>query len=75
MAEPSPPRPLTRGLAFERDGRYSDAAAAYREAAQLDPSDVGAQVRLGLVLRVLGRDEEANEAFRTALNLQTEDAE
>jgi len=74
MAESSPSH-LTRGLTLERDGRYAEAAVAYREAAELDPSDVGAQVRLGLVLRVLGRDEEANEAFRTALVLQAEDAE
>jgi Flp pilus assembly protein TadD len=73
MAEPSP-RHLTRGLALERDGRYAEAAAAYREAAELDPSDVGAQLRLGLVLRVLGRDEEANETFRTVLVLQAEEA-
>ena len=74
MAEPSPSH-LTRGQAFERDGRYSDAAAAYREAAQHNPSDVDAQVRLGVVLRMLGRDEEANEAFRAALVLRADYAE
>ena len=74
MAEPSTSH-LNRGRTFERAGRYSEAVAAYQEAAQLDPSDVDAQVRLGLVLRVLGRDEEANEAFRAALDLRAEAAD
>lgn len=62
--------PLQRGLGLERKGRYSEAAEAYREAARLTPGDVNARMRLGLVLRVLGRDEEANEAFRVALDLR-----
>ena len=74
MLEPSASH-LTRGRTFERAGRYSEAVAAYQEAAQLHPSDVDAQVRLGLVLRVLGRDEEANEAFRAVLDLRAEEAE
>ncbi len=69
MVEPSTSH-LNRGRTFERVGRYSEAAAEYQEAAELDPSDVDAQLRLGLVLRVLGRDEEANEAFRAALDLR-----
>ena len=63
---------LSRGLSAERAGRYTEAAEAYREAARLDPGDIDAQVRLGLVLRVLGRDEEANEAFRLALYMRAE---
>lgn len=59
-----------RGLILERQGRNDEAAAAYAEAARLDPGDVDAQVRLGLVLRDLGRDEEANRAFLTALDLK-----
>ena len=59
-----------RGLAFERQGRSEEAAAAYAEAVRLDPGDVEAQVRLGLVLRDLGRDEEANRAFLAALDLK-----
>lgn len=64
---------LRRGLAFERAGRYSEAADEYREAAQQDPSDPEAQEHLGLVLRELGRDEEANEAFRAALEIHAEE--
>ena len=59
-----------RGLVLERQGRNDEAAAAYAEAARLDPADVDAQVRLGLVLRDLGRDEEANRAFLMALDLK-----
>jgi Flp pilus assembly protein TadD len=59
-----------RGLILERQGRNDEAAAAYAEAVRLDPGDVDAQVRLGLVLRDLGRDEEANRAFLTALDLK-----
>ena len=71
MVDPSS-SPLSRGLALERAGRYSEAVAAYRQAAQVDPSDAEAQVHLGVVLRELGRDEEANEAFRAALELHAE---
>lgn len=59
-----------RGLAFERQGKSEEAAAAYAEAVRLDPADVDSQIRLGLVLRDLGRDEEANRAFLAALDLK-----
>jgi Flp pilus assembly protein TadD len=59
-----------RALILDRQGRNDEAAAAYAEAVRLDPGDVDAQVRLGLVLRDLGRDEEANRAFLTALDLK-----
>ncbi len=71
MVDPSPGH-LSRGLAFERAGRYSEAADAYRESAQKDPSEPDVHLHLGLMLRELGRDEEANEAFRTALELHAE---
>jgi Flp pilus assembly protein TadD len=67
-----PSDPLSRGEAFERAGRYAEAADAYLAAATLDPFDADARVRLGVVLRELGRDEEANEAFRAALALHAE---
>lgn len=74
MAEPSSDH-RNRGLALERAGRYAEAANAYREAARLDPGDIDAQVRLGLMLRGLGHDDEANEAFRAALDLRNIDFE
>lgn len=60
---------LLRGHQLEREGRLGDAAAAYRDGLQKQPGDVAARVRLGLVLRHLGRDEEANEVFREVLEL------
>jgi Flp pilus assembly protein TadD len=65
---------LGRGDAFERDGRYAEAAEAYRAAVAADPFDADARARLGVVLRELGLDEEANEAFRAALELHAETA-
>ena len=61
---------FNRAADFERRGLCEEAAAAYREAVRLDPQDVDAHVRLGLLLRESGQDEEANRAFQTALTLQ-----
>jgi Flp pilus assembly protein TadD len=59
-----------RALAAERSGRYDDAVSAYRESLRFCPVNIDVQVRLGLILRELGRDDEANRAFMTALDLQ-----
>jgi Flp pilus assembly protein TadD len=59
-----------RGLSLERSGKYEQAAEAYGEAVRIHPLDIDAQVHLGLILRELGRDEEANGAFLTALDLK-----
>lgn len=67
--------PLLRGLQLEREGRLSEAVDAYRESARQQPEGVTALVRLGLVLRQMGRDEEANEVFGKVLELHTVDAE
>lgn len=72
MAEPSTGL-LQRGQQFEREGRLGDAADAYRESLRHEPGDVTARVRLGLVLRHLGEDEEANEVFREVLALHLVD--
>ena len=61
---------LSRALALERTGHHVEAADAYGEAVRIDPSDPEAQTRLGLALRELGRDEEANRAFLAALRLR-----
>lgn len=61
---------LRRALALERTGHHLEAAEAYGEAVRLDPGDPEIQTRLGLVLRELGRDEEANRAFLSALQLR-----
>jgi Flp pilus assembly protein TadD len=58
-----------QGLSLERSGRYEQAVEAYSEAIRNHPFDVDALVHLGLLLRELGRDDEANRAFLTALDL------
>lgn len=45
---------LVRGLVLERQKRYDDAAAAYREAARLDPSSSTALVSLGKMRKAQG---------------------
>lgn len=61
---------LSRALVLERNGHHAQAADAYSEAVRLDPGDPEIQARLGLVLRELGRDDEANRAFLSALRLR-----
>ncbi len=58
-----------RAVELERTGRYEQAVTEYQEAVRLDPSDADAHVHLGLLLRELGRDEDANKAFEAALAL------
>jgi Flp pilus assembly protein TadD len=60
---------LLRGQQLEREGRLDDAAEAYREGLRKEPGHVAVRVRLGLVLRHMGRDEEANDVFREVLEL------
>jgi Flp pilus assembly protein TadD len=59
-----------RGLSLERSGKYEQAVEAYSEAIRNHPFDIDALAHLGLILRELGRDEEANCAFLTALDLK-----
>ncbi len=68
MPEPSAD-PLRLGQQLEREGRLDEAADAYREGVRQDPGDISTRIRLGLVLRQAGRDEEANEVFGAALAL------
>jgi tetratricopeptide (TPR) repeat protein len=60
-----------RAAALEARGRSEEAVHAYRETLRCDPESADAQLRLGLLLRELGRDEEANSAFAAALQLRS----
>jgi Flp pilus assembly protein TadD len=58
-----------QAIALERSGRPAEAAAAFREAVRVNPFDLDALIHLGLLLRELGQDDEANRAFSAALDL------
>ena len=61
--------------ALTRLGRTEEAAAAAREAVELDPGLAAAQANLGVALRALGRREAAAEHFRRAAQLEPRNAE
>jgi Flp pilus assembly protein TadD len=70
MTTPTAAAHRRRALVLEFRGRYGEAVAAYHEAVRCDPEDTDARIRLGLLLRELGHDEEANRAFEEALALR-----
>jgi len=61
------------GALFEQ-GRYPEAAAAYREAIRLRPDFAQAHVSLGLALARTGAYGDAESALRRALSLNPKDA-
>ena len=61
---------LVRGQAHQRAGRTVDALLCYREALAADRYAVQARFHLGEVLRELGRDGDAFDAWHTVLTLQ-----
>jgi tetratricopeptide (TPR) repeat protein len=64
------PRSLMNlGTVYLEQGRDREALAAYRRAAELDPSLPGAWVKVGIAERRLGHLEEALAAYRRALEL------
>ncbi len=58
-----------RGLALEEDERYIDAATWYRRAIGLAPGWAEAHFNLANVLRMLERDEGAEEVYHLAVEL------
>ena len=61
---------LARGHAHRRAGRTVDALLCYREALAADRYAIQAHFHLGEVLRDLGHDGDAFDAWRTVLTLQ-----
>ena len=61
---------LARGQAHQRAGRTIDALLCYREALAADRYAIQAHFHLGEVLRELGRDGDAFDAWHTVLTLQ-----
>jgi Flp pilus assembly protein TadD len=69
---PPPPRErvaslIQDGLAAARSGEVETAAAAFRKASDIDPSDAEAWTNLGVVLIRSGDEPRGVEAFRHAL--------
>ncbi|MCC7263498.1 MAG: tetratricopeptide repeat protein [Candidatus Latescibacteria bacterium] len=60
-------------LALQKDGRYQDAALAYRRVLHFFPEDRGAWRNLGRVLYLDGKFAEALEALDQALAIDAED--
>lgn len=66
-AQPAPG--ASQAIALEQQGRYADAAEAWRALTQHDPKDAAAFASLGLDLARLGKYPEAVTAYRKALRL------
>jgi Flp pilus assembly protein TadD len=68
-------RHFAEGRRFDREGRFDEAAAAYRRVVALDPGHVRARNNLGVLLDRRGAHEAAAEHFRTALEREPENPE
>jgi len=60
-----------QAVELEARERYAEAVEAYRRVLAVDAQRADVYVRLGLLLRHLGRDDEANMAFDAALKAHT----
>ena len=59
-----------KGLSLSKQGRWQEAANAYKESLRLDPNNPQTYLNLGFVYYELGYDREAQEAFDKASKLQ-----
>ena len=59
------------GVAYQRMGRYEDAAREHQEALRLFPTYAEAYNNMGIVAEHLGQIEEAQRFYATALSLQS----
>jgi serine/threonine-protein kinase len=71
----SPGAHFNLGVALDRAGNLADAAAEYRQAAELHPAYFRAHYELGMALQRQGNVVQAVEAYRRALGLQPDCAE
>lgn len=63
------PDPMLLGAQSAEQGEIDESIAAYKEAVELNPSDIRAQNELGRAYMVAGDHETAITVFRTALSL------
>ncbi len=61
---------LDRGAELYRNGRFSQAIGAFREATQLDPGLIKAWENLGWAHRRMGQDDEAIRIWQTVLKIE-----
>ena len=59
-----------QGLTLSRQGRWHEAAAAYKESLRMDPNNAQTYLNLGFVYYELGYDREAQDAVDRASKLQ-----
>lgn len=59
-----------RGVTLARQGLWTEALTAYKEALRVNPDNAEAYLNLGFVYYELGFDKEAQEAFARATRLQ-----
>jgi len=57
------------GHALESQKRFSEALVLFKEAAKVQPDDIGAHINIGRALNSLARYKEAETAYRTAKRL------
>jgi tetratricopeptide (TPR) repeat protein len=58
-----------RGAALYRDGRFAEAALAFEEAAELDPSSLSLWISLGWAYRKDGQNEQARAVWKRVLKV------
>lgn len=63
---------LDRGAEWYRNGRFSEAIGAFREATRLDPGLLKAWENLGWAHRRMGQDDEAIRIWETVLKIEPE---
>ncbi len=66
---------LDRGAELYRNGRFSEAIGAFREATQLDPGSLKAWENLGWAHRRMGQDDEAIGIWETVLKIEPDTVE
>jgi protein O-GlcNAc transferase len=62
------------GLTLAAQGKFAEAAIAFRQALGINPNDAGVLSNLANALRFQGKNAEAIESYRHALRLQPHDA-
>ena len=60
------------GNAFYRDKEYENGEKSYKECLRISPESTVAHINLGLLFKVMGREEEAEAEYREALRINSD---